>query len=137
MQDRPDASTLLEAVARFLGEEVRPAVSDPALSFRVLIAASLSATVARELATTEEQDQAQLERLRALLPDVAPPGLTSERRAERHAAIATMEDELAARIRDDRLTDGQLLAAHAHVERTLAEKLAVTNPRFDLRPEIG
>ena len=43
MQNRPSKTDLLEAVARFLERDVKPAIKDPSLSFRVLIAANLAA----------------------------------------------------------------------------------------------
>src|SRR5580692_116344 len=59
MQNRPDKTALLEAVARFLATEVKPAITDPNLAFRVLVAANLAAVVAAEVATEEAQEEAE------------------------------------------------------------------------------
>ena len=68
MSDRPDKEILLQAVARFLEREVKGAITDPRLAFRVLIAANLTSIVAAESRGEEAQQQAELHRLRALLP---------------------------------------------------------------------
>jgi hypothetical protein len=128
MQDPPDKATLLDAVAQFLALELKGAVADPRLAFRVLIAAHLTASVAAELRGDETQDTAELARLRALLPDVA-----AQQNDPPRAQIIAMNRELALRLRDGRLPSS---AAFDHLQKTLAEKLAVVSPRFDLRPEI-
>lgn len=120
MIDPPDKETLLEAVAQFLALELKGAVADPRLAFRVLIAAHLTATVAAELRGGAQQDAAELARLQKLLP-----GVDGDLRA--------LNRELAARLRDGRL-DGA--AALAHLQETLAEKLRVVSPRFELKSEI-
>ena len=71
MQNRPDKTDLLEAVARFLERDVKPAIKDPSLAFRVLIAANLAAVVAGELRVEDAATGAELDRLRALLPELA------------------------------------------------------------------
>jgi hypothetical protein len=128
MQDPPDKATLLDAVAQFLALELKGAVADPRLAFRVLIAAHLTASVAAELRGDEAQDAAELARLRALLPDFAP-----QQNDPARAQIIAMNRELTLRFRDGRLPSSQ---AFDHLQKTLAEKLAVVSPRFDLRPEI-
>src|SRR4051812_30641733 len=70
MQDRPAKEVLLDAIASFLLTQVKPAISDPALGFRVLIAANLATVVASEIRSGDEQNAAERERLRALLPEV-------------------------------------------------------------------
>ncbi len=130
MQDRPDKTTLLAAIAQFLVTEVRPAVDDRALGFRVLIAAHLAAGVAREIATEDDLDAAQLAGLQALLgeePDL--PGRSDARRD----AIAAANRRLTERIRAG---DVDFDAVNAHLREVLAGKLAVSNPSFDLKPII-
>jgi hypothetical protein len=124
MQYRPNRLELLKAVGSFLAEEVRPAIADPALAFRVLIAADLIRIVGFELLTESGHDKAQLERLRALLerPDAQDLG--------------ALERELAARIRGGDLGPEELWGATSHVTQTLGERLSVTNPRFDLRLDL-
>jgi Domain of unknown function (DUF6285) len=131
MQDPPDKETLLDAVALFLVGELKGAVADPKLGFRVLIAAHLTASVAAELRADEAQDAAELARLRALLPDA--PG---EPAANCRSEIRRLNGELAARLRDGRLEGGRWQAALEHLQQTLAEKLRVVSPRFDLRPDV-
>ena len=70
MQNRPDKSALLEAVARFLEREIKPLVKDPSLSFRLLIAANLCQLVSAEIQIEDPATDAELDRLAALLPDL-------------------------------------------------------------------
>ena len=72
MQSRPDASTLLDAVAAFLMAEVAPKLeADKALQFRVMIAANVTTVVAAELRTEDDRFAAEAERLKALVPEAA------------------------------------------------------------------
>ncbi len=137
MQDRPDKAALLDAVAGFLLQEIRPQVVDPALNFRVLIAANLAAVVARETRLEETHDAAQLKRLRGILPDVDIAELAdSRRRADRTAALKTLDQELANRIRSGEIEEAQMGALWAHVNATLGEKLQVVNPQFNTNAVI-
>src|SRR5437879_4189049 len=98
MQNRPDGSTLLDAVATFLIGEVAPKLeADKALQFRVMIAANLATIVAAEQRTEDDRFAAEARRLAALLPEIGHlPQLSSPRRSERMTAIAAMEAALAA-----------------------------------------
>jgi len=130
MQDRPDKTVLLAAIAQFLVTEVRPAVEDPALRFRVLIAAHLAGGIAREIATEDDLDTEQLSGLQALLGESEPiPGRSDERRA----AIEAAQRRLAERIQAG---DLDFDAVSEHLQRVLAGMLRVSNPRFDLNPSI-
>ncbi|HZS37147.1 MAG TPA: DUF6285 domain-containing protein [Polyangia bacterium] len=133
MIDPPDKATLLDAVALFLVGELKGAVADPKLGFRVLIAAHLTASVAAELRGDDAQDAAELERLRALLPDVATQ---QNDPAERRAELARLNGELAKRLRGGALDGDAWRAAFDHLQATLAEKLRVVSPRFELKPDI-
>lgn len=134
MQDRPSKEVLLDALAGFLLQQVRPAISDPGLSFRVLIAANLATVVAGEIRSEETQDTAELARLRALLPQVeVQPGTTRE---ELHACIRTLNAALAKQLRSGAFNAAQLAQATSHVKQTLLEKLAVNNPRFETGLDI-
>ena len=66
MQDRPDASELVAAVAQFLFEQVRPAVP-PELRFQVLVAANACAIMAREVAAGDDAVVEEAERLLYLI----------------------------------------------------------------------
>lgn len=131
MQDLPEKTALLEAVARFLGDEkLRKEVRDPALAFRMRIAAHLVETVARENKLEDTHDRQELERLQRLLGrELVDTGDVARRREQ----IGTLNRELAIRLRT---TSDQFADTHAHLKATLLEKLAVTNPRFDTSSEI-
>ena len=129
MQDRPDKATLLDAVAVFLNEELRPHVEDKALAFPVLIAANLARIVADEVRMEQDNNTAELGRLQALLPDINTDG-------EHPAQIQQLNDALSERIREKAFGPDQVPIVWSHVMQTLREKLAVVNPRFDARPPV-
>jgi hypothetical protein len=135
MQTRPDAATLLDAVATFLLEEVSPKLKDDkALSFRVMIAANLANVVATELRTQDERFVAEARRLKALLPHSADEKkLWSARTQERLEALTALEKELAQRLRQGKMRiDERVLE---HLTQTARETLAAVNPRFELGDE--
>lgn len=134
MQDRPDRVTLLQAVARFLGEDLASALQDRELAFKVRIAAYLVQMVTLELTHEEAHDAAQLERLRALFgqPDETHPASPAQVRE----AIAHLETRLVDRIRNGELDDEERARITEHVKATLMEKLSVVQPRFDTRRDI-
>jgi Domain of unknown function (DUF6285) len=122
MQDPPDKEMLLHAVARFLAEEVRPAMSDPRLSFRVLIAAHLAMTVANECRSGASEEVDELARLRAIYPD------DGGSLRDLNLRLANEVRDGAIAVDDPRLRD--------HVKKTLLAKLAINSPRFETSPEI-
>jgi Domain of unknown function (DUF6285) len=128
MQERPEPRAVLEALARFLLEELQPAVTDKRLAFRVLIAAHLASTVAAELDVRSQHAEEELLRLSALLPDV--PVSSDVRVALRDLNAALV----------DRLVQGNLpgddVALRTHLRATLADALRVFSPRFDTSPDI-
>lgn len=125
MQDRPDKTTLLAEVARFLEEQVRPAIDDKGLAYRVRVAAFLVGVVAREDASEHLADPAHLAALLQLLGGGDLPADIEERRE----AIRAAEAEVARRLRDGDLPIAQALPV---LKAVLAGKLKVSNPRFDL-----
>lgn len=132
---------MLDAVSKFLLSEVKPAVTDPALGFRVLVAANLASIAATEIRQEDAHDDAELGRLRALMPDVALPGEVEDEegrlgRPDRHVAIRHLNSALAERIRERRFDEGQMTHVWTHVASTLRDKLSVTNPRFDTRRDV-
>lgn len=137
MQQRPDQSALLEAVARFLEREIKPLVKDPSLSFRVLIAANLCQLVSAEIQMEDAATDAELDRLAALLPDVAiDPVRARSSRSERRSALARYNRALC-----ERLARGDLRAepgseAWEHVTTTLRGELLTSSPRFDTSLDI-
>jgi hypothetical protein len=131
VQDIPDKVTLLAAVRRFLKADLAAVIPDPALRFRVLIAANLLGVVARELDHEQAHHAAEVERLVSLLSDVDGEellGLQSD--TARREALGPLYE----RLLEGDPEDPQAL--FDHVKATLAEKLAVVNPRFDLSSTI-
>jgi hypothetical protein len=124
MQEKPDKLELLQALAEFLMTEIKPVVSDPRLSFRVLIAANLATVVANEVREEPRFETAERARLKQLLPDVAADD------------VRALNVELAARLRDGRMRGEALDRARAHLRDTLRDQLSVNNPFFDTRAEI-
>lgn len=128
MQERPAPRAVLEALARFLLEELQPALTDKRLAFRVLIAAHLASTVAAELDERSRHAEEELLRLSALLPDV--PVSSDVRVALRDLNAALL----------DRLVQGKPpeddVALRAHLRMTLADALRVFSPRFDTSFDI-
>ena len=119
MQNRPDHSTLLDAVASFLMADLVPKLeADKALQFRVLIAANLATVVAGELRTQPARLASETKRLKSLL------GTDGE--------LDTLNERLAAALRKDELSPEQLDRALEHLLATARETLEVTNPRFEL-----
>lgn len=119
MQNRPDHSTLLDAVASFLMADLVPKLeADKALQFRVLIAANLATVVAGELRTQPARLASETKRLQSLL------GTDGE--------LDTLNERLAAALRKDELSPEQLDRALEHLLATARETLEVTNPRFEL-----
>ncbi|MGO9065057.1 MAG: DUF6285 domain-containing protein [Myxococcaceae bacterium] len=129
MQERPAPRAVLEALSRFLLEELQPAAGDKRLGFRVLIAAHLASTLAAELEGRRHHAESELRRLRVLLPEVVASS------AEPETALRTLNATLAERLRlgeppaDD-------AALRAHLRQTLADALSVLSPRFDTSPDI-
>jgi uncharacterized protein DUF6285 len=135
MQDLPEKSLLLDAIGAFLDRDVRPKTSDPAIAFRLRIAAHLLGVVAREIAKEDEHDLRQLETLRVLLGakgQEAPP-LT---RQERVRAILVLERDLVKHIRSAPLDDRAMLDLARGIRAILIDKLAVAQPKFDTRTDI-
>jgi hypothetical protein len=128
MQDEPHKERLLADVARFLTTDVLPALDDRALAFRVRIAAHLVGTVAREVASEEAIDRAELDGLVALGVAEDAQGAA----AVRHA-IAAGRETLGRMLRDDGVPPG----ADAWIEGSLAARLKVSAPRFSLALETG
>lgn len=123
MQDRPTAPELLEAVRSFLATELLPAVSDPRLRFRTLVAANLLDMLGRELALEPTLLRAEWESLGALLGDDRPapadPGALAAALTARHAALCAM-------IRGGRASDG----THAVLLQAVRAKLDIANPAY-------
>ena len=135
MQTRPDQSTLLEAVATFLLEEVTPKLKDDkALAFRLMIAANLANVVATELRTQDDRFSHEARRLKGLLHGAGDESkLWSSRTHERLDALTALERDLAQRLRSGRVKiDDKVID---HLVQTTKDTLGAVNPRFDLSDE--
>jgi Domain of unknown function (DUF6285) len=138
MQERPNKLALLAAIARFLVEDVRPALSDPRLNFRALIAAHLASVVAAELTSDEESVGRDLARLRRFFPESAASPAPGDALSARRALVADLNARLATELREGTPArePGELAAIAAALRESLREKLAIENPRFDTSPAI-
>lgn len=124
MQNRPDHSTLLDAIASFLMADVAPKLeADKALQFRMLIAANLATVVAGELRTHSTRLQAETARLQKLLNSKSED-------------LEAMNSQLSKSLRKNELSPDQLSQALDHLLATAKETLEVTNPRFDLSDDV-
>lgn len=110
-----DDAALLSAVAHFLEADLRPALTDPALIFRLKIATHLLEGRARAAATQTARRSEAHTRLLAVVGEVADP------------EVALLE-----RIRQE--PPGDELRRYL-LARTGAE-LAISNPRFDRRLDL-
>lgn len=139
MQNRPDKAALLNAVARFLEREIKPQVSDPSLSFRLLIAANLCQLVAGEIQMEDLATHAELDRLAALLPDVGLDldlAVARQSREGRVRAIEQMNRALGDHIASGAIESEPGSPAWEHVVTTLRGELFTSSPRFDTGLEI-
>lgn len=134
MQDQPTAHELLETVAQFLMTELVPALNDPRLKFRALVAANVLHIVSREMDLQDAQLLAEFGRLRSLTANALPRGQEEDVRAE----VERMTRELARTIRARAADEGEFHdAVLAHVEQTVIEKLQVANPKYLERLKHG
>lgn len=134
MASRPDVPALLGAVSQFLLAEVQPALAaDKALQFRVLVAAWLLSVVDGELRDPAQRELRELESLRALLtPEQhSEPEHDPEARAR---ALRQLNLRLCAHLRA--APPEQWGPLREHLQRTLADTLAYSNPRFDLDRDL-
>ncbi|MEQ1507633.1 MAG: DUF6285 domain-containing protein [Myxococcota bacterium] len=130
MVDQPDDPVLLDAIAALLGGDVVKAIADPALSFRVRIAAHLLGGIARELRTADADDRAHLDALRAMVAGV--PDQPDDVRA----AILDAERALAAALKSAPLTDADYARFARGLRSIVGARVTTGNPRFDLSDRI-
>ena len=131
MQDRPTAQELLDAVQRFLEEEIVPQ-ADGKRSFLARVAANAIRIVGREMRLENEQAQREWEGLDELLGPEMLPGSPADRRK----AISARTAALCEKIREGAANEGEWRKkVLAHVRRTVRDKLAVSNPGLLERSE--
>jgi hypothetical protein len=116
-QDRPTASELLAAIADFLREEATPALdrAEPRLGFQMRVATNALAILEREARLGPAADAREHARLAKLLG--------------RDGSLADLNRELARQLREGKRDehDAQLME---HLEATVADKIAIANPRW-------
>jgi hypothetical protein len=129
LQDRPNASELVEAVASFLDKELVPTISDSRLRFRTLIAINVLGIVSRELELGSTVLIAEWQRLASLLAQSEPTRPVHD--AHLAAEIDMLRCELRDRIRSGDFDEGDRFdAALDYAEFAVIAKLRIGNPRF-------
>jgi Domain of unknown function (DUF6285) len=116
-QDRPTAAELLGAVIDFLREEATPALDrgDAGLGFQMRVAANALAILEREGRLGPAADAREHERLMKLLG--------------RDGTLDQLNRELARQLRMGQ-RDQRDRALMAHLEATIADKIAIANPKW-------
>ena len=116
-QDRPTAAELLAAIADFLREEATPALdrTEPRLGFQMRVAVNSLAILEREVRLGPAADAREHERLAKLLG--------------RDATLDELNQELARQLRNGE-RDERDLALITHLEATIADKIAIANPKW-------
>lgn len=126
MQDRPTQHELLDALQRFLDDEIVPH-TDGRRQFLARVAANLIRTLDRELMLEEEHVQREWVSLDALLGPEPQPALPSAMRD----ALRRRNEALCVRIRAGEADAGATRARYlAHVTTVVRDKLSVTNPGY-------
>jgi Domain of unknown function (DUF6285) len=116
MQDRPSAPELLDSVAEYLFEELRPELPREQ-RFKVLVAANVCTVVAREIRAGEEPDVQDLELFNNLL-------------GEQVDDVRATAAELARRLRAGEL-DNRIEELAPRLEEHVRRKLEIARPGYD------
>lgn len=116
-QDRPTESEFLNAVIDFLREEATPALdkAEPRLGFQMRVAVNSLAILEREGRLGPAADARELERLKKLLG--------------RDGTLGELNKELARQLRAGE-RDERDAALMAHLDATIADKIAIANPKW-------
>ncbi|HJU10747.1 MAG TPA: DUF6285 domain-containing protein [Candidatus Binataceae bacterium] len=110
----PDRSTLLTAAIKYLEEELMPTLSGYH-RFQTRVTANVLNTVRRELDLREAQESAERSRLMTMIGH--------------HGSVEELNQELCELIRTD-LIDLDNPHLRNHIRQSLADALAVNNPRW-------
>ena len=113
-QSTPTATTLLEAAVKYLETELMPTL-DGYYRFQTRVTVNVLNTVRRELELRSAQAKAEHERLTAILGHEGEVEALSVELAEKIRAGAISIDDPALR---------------AHVRQSLADALAINNPKW-------
>ncbi len=116
-QDRPTAAELLTAIADFLREETTPALdkAEPRLGFQMRVAVNSLAILEREVRLGPAADAREHERLVKLLGH--------------EATLDELNKELARQLRTGERDESDA-ALIAHLDATIADKIAIANPKW-------
>ncbi len=116
-QDRPTAAELLSAIADLLREEVTPVLDkvEPRLGFQMRVAVNSLAILEREARLGPAADAREHQRLAKLLG--------------RDGTLDELNRELARQLRTGQ-RDEHDAALMAHLEATIADKIAIANPKW-------
>jgi len=116
-QDRPTASELLSAIADFLREEAVPALdrAEPRLGFQMRVAVNSLAILEREARLGPAANLREHERLAKLLGH--------------DGSLDELNRELARQLRTGQRDESDT-ALMAHLDATIADKIAIANPKW-------
>jgi hypothetical protein len=124
MQDRPTIIEMLKAVEQFMDADLMPHLTG-SRQFYTRVATNVLRMVQRELAQEEAQLTAEWASLDELLGPVQQPATLTEM----HAVMHQRNEELCERIRQSDADTGSYQAqVLAHLQRTVRDKLLVSNP---------
>ncbi len=127
MGDRPTTGELLEAVRRFLDEELGPEL-EGVHRFHARVASNALAIVAREIELGRGHLEAQHARAAVLLGRAGAPPAD---RDALDAAVDALERELSERIREGAADAPEVRRRLLeHLRETTRERLAVANPKY-------
>jgi hypothetical protein len=125
--EQPTKLELLEAVRRFLDEELSPEL-EGVHRFHTRVASNALAIVSREIELERPHLRSQFERLATL---VGRSGEPPDDLAALDAAVDVMEEEICRRIREGAAEVPEFRErVLEHVLATTSERLAVANPRY-------
>jgi len=113
----PETKLILKAAVKYLEEELMPTL-DRYHNFKTRVTVNALNTIRREMELCENQAAAELERLRKLLG--------------RDGNVEALSRELSERIRSGAISleDGAL---RDHIRQSLADALAINNPKWMTR----
>jgi hypothetical protein len=113
-KSKPDAEILIEAAAKYLEQELLPTLSGYH-RFQTRVTINVLAIVRRELALADRHAATERARLAALIGH--------------DGTLEALNDELVERIRCGAIAQDDA-ALRGHVRRSLAEALAINNPKW-------
>lgn len=127
----PSDSQLLEAVSRFLADEVQPVISDPAMAYRLKIALNSLSIVTRECEQSAALAELECEQFSRVLGTQGNAEALNQSLAE--ALNSSMAEALNSSMAEA-LREGRIDAASPEVLSALKAvslaKLAIDNPRY-------